>query len=460
MLLGIDIGTTKTAAVLTDADRKVQAVVSRAHEAGHRNETGRAEQDVARHFETVGQLIRELPQEHREKVRAIGVAGQMHGALVLDGAGTPLTPLITWQDQRCLGEPQFLTNLNARSGHALRSGYGCATLCWLRAHGELPPAAAAAATIHDWLVMRLCGQSRPVTDPTDAASWGLFNLRALNWDEGAVKAADVPRALLPDVKPCGSRAGVLDRTLAQDLGLPAGIPIAVALGDNQASLLATLREPERELALTLGTGGQLSAVLPAGTAIPWELLAATHEYRPFPCGRFAVVAASLCGGAAWAWLPESIAKWTKDLGLPCPAPDELFARIDELGLAGQDVLRVRPSFLGERHAGALRGSVEGIDLNNFTLGNLARGLALGTLVNLKEMLPQSVLRNRTRIVGSGNALRRSRLLQSLTQEVFGLPLVLTEGREEAAVGAALNAIPNEASTENLTGAASRRTGPT
>jgi len=43
------------------------------------------------------------------------------------------------------------------------------------------------------------------------------------------------------------------------------------------------------------------------------------------------------------------------------------------------------------------------------------------------------------VVGSGNALRHSRLLQQMTEEVFGLPLVMTEGREEAAVGAALNA---------------------
>jgi sedoheptulokinase len=439
MLLGIDIGTTKTAAVLTGEDRKVHAVASRVHEAGLQSGMGRAEQDVARHFETVKQLVRELPTDGREGVRAIGVTGQMHGALVLDGVGTPLTPLVTWQDQRCLEEPKFLTNLNAWTGHPLRSGYGCATLCWFRGHGGLPAGTEAAATIHDWLVMRLCGQSRPYTDATDAASWGLFDLRTLNWDERAVAAAELPRELLPEVKPCGSRAGLLDHALANDLGLPAGIPVAVALGDNQASLLATLHEPERELALTLGTGGQLSAVLPAGASVSWELLAATHEYRPFPCGRFAVVAASLCGGAAWAWLPESIAGWAKDLGLPCPAPTELFARIDELGLSGQNALRVRPSFLGERHAGALRGSVEGIDLNNFTLGNLARALAFGILVNLKEMLPQSVLRDRIRVVGSGNALRRSRLLQRLTEEVFGLPLILTEGREEAAVGAALNA---------------------
>lgn len=87
-------------------------------------------------------------------------------------------------------------------------------------------------------------------------------------------------------------------------------------------------------------------------------------------------------------------------------------------------------------------------MGNFTIGNLARALARGILVNLKEMLPQSVLRDRARVVGSGNALRRSRLLQALTQEVFDLPLLLTEGREEAAVGAALNAQQSEGTRQS------------
>lgn len=438
MLLGIDIGTTKTAVVLADEDRNVHAVASCLHLTEGRG--AQAEQDPARHLEVIRTLIRELPAEGRGRVRAIGVAGQMHGVLVLNEAGTPLTPLITWQDQRCLAKPQFLANLNARTGHALRSGYGCATLCWLRSHGGLPENCASASTIQDWVVMRLCGQTRPVTDATDAASWGLFDLRTLDWDERALGEAGLPRAWLPDVKPCGQRAGHLTADQADHLGLPANVPVAVALGDHQASLLATLRDPDHELALTLGTGGQLSAILPDHASISWEMLAAAYEYRPFPCGRFALVAASLCGGSAWTWLPQSIARWMEDLGVPCPSADELFAKLDTLGLAARDGLLVKPSFLGERHAGSLRGSIEGIDLENFTLGRLARALARGILSNLKGMFPASALTDRTRLVGSGNALRRSRLLQEMSEEVFGLPLLMTAEREEAAVGAALNAL--------------------
>ena len=152
-----------------------------------------------------------------------------------------------------------------------------------------------------------------------------------------------------------------------------------------------------------------------------------------------MVAAPLCGGAAWRWLADNVGSWLRALALPCPEPDRLFAKISELGLAAPDALTVRPHFLGERHDTSLRGSIEGIDLTNFGLGQLARGLAQGILVNCRDMLPAWVLEGRCRLVGSGNALRRTPLLQRMAQEVFRLPLVLAEAKEEAATGAALNA---------------------
>jgi len=434
MLLGLDIGTSKIAAVLVDDESSVRAVVSQPHAARFPVPDGRAEQDVTVLEEAAWRCARELPAELRRQVRAVGLTGQMHGVLLVDAAGQAISPLITWQDGRC--DEAFLRELREKTGYRLSSGFGCATLAWLREHNELPPTAAGACTIHDYLTARLCGLPHPVTDPTDAASWGLFDLRALEWDFTAVARADIARRLLPEVRPSGSLAGHVVPEMAERLGIPAGIPIAVALGDHQASLLATLREPERELALTLGTGGQLSAVMPSlGTA------GETWEYRPYPGRRYLVTAASLCGGAAWAWLAEAVQAWLRDLSLPYLADDPLYEKLNEVGLAATDELTVHPAFLGERHDSTLRGRIEGIDLRNFTLGPLARGLARGILTNLRDMLPAAAYAGRTRLLGSGNALRRNPLLQRLAEEVFDLPLVLTEGREEAATGAAVLSEP-------------------
>jgi sedoheptulokinase len=98
---------------------------------------------------------------------------------------------------------------------------------------------------------------------------------------------------------------------------------------------------------------------------------------------------------------------------------------------------VAPHFLGERATPELRAAITGIDLANFRLGPLARALAWSIAGNLKSMLPAFAWAGRRSVAASGNALRRNPLLRVAAEEVFGLPLRLTEAGEEAAVGAAL-----------------------
>ena len=436
MLLGIDIGTTKTAAVIVDAEGGVLAAASHAHGAALSVPAGRAEQDPAQLLHSAWAAVGELPADLRRAVSAVGLTGQMHSVVLLDRHGDPLTPLITWQDGRCLEEPRFLPELEARIGYALRTGYGCASIVWRQEHGGLPAGTACAADMPDLAGARLCGLACPPIDPTFAASWGLFDLAVFDWDCAAVAKAGIPKGLLPEVRPSGATAGVVTPAMAQRLGIPAGTSVAVAVGDNQASLLATLGDPVRDIALTLGTAGQLSVVVPrgeqpapAGECAPWE-------YRPYPGGRLVLVAAALCGGAAWAWLVDSYARCLREMGQAEPDREWLFARMDELGRLATEELTVETHFLGERHDEGLRGAIRGIDLRNFGMGPLARGLARGIVRNLREMLPEAALAGRTRVVGSGNALRRSALLRSMVESEFRLPLVMAEGREEAATGAA------------------------
>jgi sugar (pentulose or hexulose) kinase len=437
MYLGIDIGTTTTSAAVIDAGGDVRASASQTHGADLPGPQGYDEQDPARLLESAWATVRSLSSGLRAAIRAVGVTGQMHGVLLLGADGRPVTPLITWRDGRCLQEAGFLPALNERTGYALRTGHGCATAAWLASEGRLPQDAASASTIQDLAVMLLCGEKRPATDPTDAASWGLFDLATLDWDRAAVEAAGIPPALLPPVRPCGSRAGSLCASSAEELGVPPGIPVCTAIGDNQASLLATLGDPAADLALTLGTGGQASAVMPAGVRAQPVPTGASFEYRPYPGGRFAVVASALCGGAAWAWLVDSVNGMLEELGLPPMDRDKLFARINELGLSAAERLPVIPSFLGERHDAELRGSIGGLGVRNFGLGPLAAGLAYGILRNLRDMLPDEALQGRKRLVGSGNALRRVPLLRQAAEGVFDLPLVLITSLEEASAGAAL-----------------------
>jgi len=437
LILGIDIGTTKVAVVIINTDRQLLASARIQHDANIPGQPGFAEQDVDVLFDTVRTAVLQLPEELRSFVKAVGVTGQMHGIALTDEKTNPITPLINWQDGRC--DEDFLKNLNAVTGYQLKTGFGCATLAWLSQNGKLPSNTTGCATIHDLLVAELCELKKPVTDPTDAASWGLFDLHRLQWDTNAVKAAGINCNILPKVLPCSWLAGRTTKTQAEYFGIPPAIPVAVAIGDDQASLQAIINEPQKQIALTLGTGGQISAILPSAVK-PVKLPTDTkYEYRPYPGNRFTIVAASLCGGSAWAWLANNIQKWFAGLNQACPSKEQIYNRLNELGLKTQTKLTIKPNFLGERYAPELRGSIVGIDMENFDLSNIAIALAKGIIQNLKEMLPKQALEGRKQIVGSGNALGKNQLLQSMVEEVFNLPLKVHPGREETAVGAAINA---------------------
>jgi len=439
--LGIDVGTSKVAAVLWDTDRgESVGVHSVEHEAAVSGlPEGWAEQDVGALLDAVAEAVARLSAEQRAQVQAVGLTGQMHGILLLGAGCRPLSRLITWQDQRCLGDG-FLAGLRRRTGAAaLHAGYGCATLAWLAAHDAVPPETVSVAAIHDFVAARICGLRQPVTDPTDAASLGLFDVLESRWREDWLDRAGVSASLLPRVQPCGSPAGRLAEDAARDLGLPVGVPVMTPIGDNQASVWASVhgRAAERVLALTLGTGGQLSAVMPADFR-PESASGPTFEYRPFPGPRFAAVAATLSGGAAMAWLADVVRDWCTALGVDAPPRDDLFARLSDLGLrATGGGLEVRPHFAGERHAPESRGRIAGIGLTGFSLGNVARALARGVVANLRAMLPPECLAGRTTVVGSGNAVRRLPLLRGCIEEVMGLPLELRPDCEEAALGAAM-----------------------
>jgi len=256
------------------------------------------------------------------------------------------------------------------------------------------------------------------------------------FDELIVTALGIPMEILPEVVPCGTLAG----HLAGGWGLPEGIPVTVATGDNQASVFATSRNTVEEVHLTIGTGAQLSVVVDTETA---KSLRGRIELRPFFDGQMLAVVAPLCGGAAWAWLHEAVKKISAAAGgAPC-RDAELYDRIDAFALAemeADDLPSVAPHFLGERHTPHLRGSIDNLTLHNFTLGKLAAGLAHGIIDTLARPMPRKILATRKHLLASGNAIRKTAVLRRAAEMRFRLPVEIVEGREEAACGAALLAM--------------------
>ncbi|MGN0873458.1 MAG: sedoheptulokinase [Victivallales bacterium] len=430
LTLGIDLGTTKTAAVLYDPEKpEAGCAVSAEHHAASSCTPGCAEQNAEIMYEAVLRLLAELPSRKLTQIKAIGLTGQMHSVVLWNGSA--VSPIVTWQDKRA-SAAGHLDEFRALSGHPLSDGFGAATLAELVRQNGLRPWQYAASPA-DWLAVRLTGIQKPVMDPTFAASWGIYDCGSGGWDREAAVALNIPDHLLPRIVPSGSTTG-LTRNVP---GIPDGIPVIAPFGDNQASVLGTAQELEQELFLTLGTGAQLSLVVTPEQVADWQIPPSV-ELRPFLYGKQLAVTAPLCGGRAWAWLGDLVNGFLSSLGLE-PLPEKsLLDRLDALALESEAEtgLRVAPHFLGERYALTERGSISGITLQNFTLPHLAHALASGIVHNLAGSFPPKLYQSRKRVVGSGNCVRFCRSVQREIELQFQLPLELRSVREEAAVGAA------------------------
>ena len=454
--IGLDIGTSKISAVALDARGELTAMASRPNEADlSRTPPGRHEQSPARILGTAVDVLRALAERLESRassVAAIGLTGQMHGALLADERLEPITPLATWRDHRA-DEPagagrtvlqEFIDRAGAdalaATGTVPAAGYLGPTVYWYLRNQGLPSNARWALLIHDWVAARLAGVAEPVTDPTDAASTGLYDLHRAEWSAAVTKAVEINPGLLATLRKAGSPIGSLDADVASETGLPESASVHTALGDNQASVLAALRRPSREVIVNIGTGGQISAV--TREFLTGEGL----EARPFPGGKFLLVGASLCGGAAFAYLAEHYARVLGELGGRRLSADHIMSeltRLAERAPAGAAGLTVEPFFLGKRSQPGRRGVVQGMSIANNTPAHWARAFMEGLVEELADgyrAMRRAGLDERTRLVGSGNGIRRNTVMRQAAMTAFGLPLAIPAWREEAACGAALAAM--------------------
>lgn len=373
-------------------------------------------------------------------IGGIGLTGQMHGILYLDRDGEPVSPLTIWQDGRgdqlMADGRSYVQALSARSGYPLATGYGTVTHFYNGQNGLVPANAVTGSTIHAYLGMRLARRHTPLLHLSDAASWGIADAVRGDFDRAAMERAGLDPAFFPGVIPDGA---LLGKTAD-------GIPVSPAIGDNQASFLGAVREMEDSILVNVGTGGQVSVWTPQ----PASLLSA--ETRPCVDGSFLLVGSSLCGGRAFAALEKFYREVAELAGGPVGSLYDGMERQAEACLHAPGRLTVDTRFSGARQNPALRGGVAGLGLDNFRPGFLTLGVLEGIVEELygfyREMEPH-LPKKPVRLVGAGNALRKTRLLQTLFTECFGLPLSIPVHQEEAAYGAALTALVGAGAAANI-----------
>lgn len=358
-------------------------------------------------------------------VCAVGFTGQMHGIVCLDAGGRVLSPLYTWQNRfglRSLGGETVTGRIRRLTGETVPTGYGLATLYALRELGLLPHGTAHIATIMDAAVLRLCGSDRVCTHPTDAASLGFYDAAARRFRQASLDRLGIEPAFLPDVTP--------DWTCA---GRHRGVPVAAAIGDNQASVFGALRD-DGSVLVNIGTSSQVSVLAPL-SASP-----GAGESRPYPDGRQLISGAALCGGRAYAALADFFCESAALFGQPV-SRHAAYACMDRLAeQPPQNLPEVDTRFCGTRADPAAHGAIRGLELSNFTPAHLVCGVLYGMVRELRELYDS--IRPGTppqKIVVSGNAVRRNPALCRIIGELFGAPVLVTCHTEEAAFGAALYA---------------------
>ena len=425
--LGIDIGTTSISLTLLDGSPTGSRSWTYPNDTTVEGASWEKLQDADKIAAKVISLIDGLLAEG-ESIESIGLSGQMHGILYVDGMGRAVSPLHTWEDGRgnlpFNDDASYAQNLSLLTGYKLSTGYGIVTHYFNLHNGLVPADAAKICTVMDYVAMTLAGTCIPVIDPSNAASLGCFDLASCNFDMVVLARAGIDTTIMPGVCKTPSVVGYFK-----------GIPVVSAIGDNQASFLGSVSSPERSIHITVGTSSQISVFTRDFSIVPGI------DTRPLPGGGYILVGAALCGGSSLALMNGFLIGAARFLTGEDVSPEDVYDRMCSVGLhpVSDSGLRVRTSFRGTREDPLMKGLVENISFDNWNVEDLIRGFHRGIadeLYSFYGKMPESARAGKDMIIGSGNALRRNRLLREVIESRFGLPLSLSPSSEEAATGAA------------------------
>lgn len=444
----IDLGTTSTAAVAIDETGQVVHMVRQAHGADVSGlSAGHAEQSPEHHWECAIRVLRELTRDLNDEPVCLGLTGQMHSVLLLNGNRRPLGNLITWQDRRANeksadGEATNLENLLARcndasqadTGCRLSPGYAAVTLFSLRQRGLLPTTTLQVSLLADWVAAELT-DGPVVTERSNAASTGVYDLRHDRWSRELIAAGELEADWFPEVVDCRTPVGRLSNSAAAATGLPEGLPVIVPIGDNQASVLGSVPQGDPAIQITIGTGGQINW--------PVETFVRCHglDTRPLPPDRMMLVGAGMVGGDAYACVNRTVHSWLQAFGFK-RSDEEIYERLNELANdidRGADGLTCQPFFRGTRREPLRRAQFDGVEVDNFSPGHVARAVLEGIATSLHQVwLDAGDHRPAvSRIIGCGNGLEQNPLLMKILREQFELPVFVPQHGEAAARGAAM-----------------------
>ncbi|MEO8482918.1 MAG: xylulokinase [Acidobacteriota bacterium] len=438
-VLGIDIGTSGSRALLVDETGVIVASATSAHEPFRSPGPAWAEQDPADWWRAAQEAVRTVLARGNvagRDIACIGLSGQMHGAVLLDEAGDVLRPSIIWCDQRTAEECQWLDRevgparlLELTSNPAL-TNFTLTKLLWVRTHEpDVWKRVRHVLLPKDYVRYRLSGAF--AIDVADASGTLMLDVAKRQWSGEMLKATAISPDLLPEVFESPAVSAHVSAAAAAAMGLVAGTPIVAGAGDQAAGAVGMGITHPGAVSVTIGTSG----VVFAATERPaLDRKGRIHTFCHAIPGRWHVMGVTQAAGLSLRWIRD---QW--QMGSDDAAYERMTAEAAAVP-AGSDGVLWAPYLMGERtpHADPnVRAALVGLAASH-TRGHVTRAVMEGVAFSLNdtfgifEELKVPVTRVR---VGGGGA--RSALWREIQAAVYGHPVETVAAEEGAAYGAAI-----------------------
>jgi xylulokinase len=440
-LLGIDVGTGGTRALIIDSDGRVVASATEEHKPFASPKIGWAEQDPEDWWRACGLAVRKALDRANlggDRIACVGFSGQMHGAVMLDARDAVVRPALIWCDVRT--EKQCVELSRKIGGERLIQltcnpalpNFTLTKFLWVRENEPHNWDRVRSVMLpKDYVRFRLTG-GRAI-DMADASGTLLLDVAHRCWSSEVLQAAEMDVSLLPELFESPDVCGAVTENGASATGLKAGTPVVAGAGDQAAGATGMGIVAPGAVSATIGTSG----VVFAATDRPaLDSRGRLHTFCHAVPGRWHVMGVTQAAGLSLRWFRDRFGAGAADGRDPYEQLTEEASAVP----AGSDGLLWAPYLMGERtpHLDPnARGALIGLTASHGR-GHIVRSILEGVAYSLKDSFTlfeeMNVPVNRIRLGGGG---ARSALWRQIQADVYGREVETVEAEEGAAYGAAI-----------------------
>lgn len=436
LLLGIDVSTTGAKALLIDERGKVIISATTSLTLSTPRPMW-SEQDPDDWWKGIIQSIQQVLEQggiSGSAIAAIGLTGQMHGLVLLDGQGKVLRPAILWNDQRTEAQCDTIRSKVGKkrliqiTGNDALTGFTAPKILWVKENEpEVFTKTQHILLPKDYIRFKLTSEFG--IDRAGGSGTILFDLRKRTWSDEILKALEIPKEWLPSTYEGPEITGYVSKQAAEETSLQEGTPVVGGGGDQAAQAVGVGAVQPGIIALTLGTSGVVFATTESPLIEPEGRLHAFCHALPLHW-HFMGVMLSAAGSL----------KWHRDALAPEMGFDELVDEAKPIP-PGSEGLLFLPYLTGERTPypdPSARGAWIGLTVRH-TRAHLTRAVLEGVAFGIKDsftLIQQAGLGEISQVRISGGGAKSS-LWQQIMADVLNTELVTVNTTEGAAYGAAL-----------------------